>query len=289
MFAPVRAIVSRLHQRGFCDPFGKPTSKVSWTVLDDDQIIRLFDSILRRILNYYGFIDCFSRLTRIQYILPHSAAKALARRHRSKVRTVFSERGNTLRTRLPDGLFVSLEIRHDWKSDTKRFHTGAWGSGLPGDILTMQIRLRTRSKLRSPCVICWSNDKVVMHHVRYIRKMGKSVRGFDRILARSIGSRFRRAMNVIGKPIVANTTGSTCRILPTPQRQHAGGELAGEPCAWKPARAVREGAVAFPRGRGRLLHSVGSGFESRRPQFPQASAAKATTRRAPRPPRSRAA
>ncbi|WP_369123920.1 hypothetical protein [Burkholderia sp. 9775_39] len=44
-------------------------------------------------------------------------------------------------------------------------------------------RLRTRSKLGSSCVICGSDDRVAMHHIRHVRKMGTAVQGFSRLMA----------------------------------------------------------------------------------------------------------
>ena len=52
------------------------------------------------------------------------------------------------------------------------------------DLVTMNVRLRTRSKLGLPCVVCGNPNKVQMHHVRHIRKMDdKEPKGFTRVMA----------------------------------------------------------------------------------------------------------
>jgi hypothetical protein len=52
------------------------------------------------------------------------------------------------------------------------------------DLVRMNVRLRTRSKLGLPCVVCADPEKVQMHHVRHIRKMdGGEPKGFTRVLA----------------------------------------------------------------------------------------------------------
>src|SRR5262249_15702333 len=53
------------------------------------------------------------------------------------------------------------------------------------DLLAWQTGLRTRSKLGFPCLVCGRGDKVQMHHVRHIRKMGsKKPKGFTPVMAR---------------------------------------------------------------------------------------------------------
>jgi hypothetical protein len=48
----------------------------------------------------------------------------------------------------------------------------------------MNVRLRTRSKLGLPCVVCGNPNKVQMHHVRHIRKMDdREPKGFTRVMA----------------------------------------------------------------------------------------------------------
>jgi group II intron reverse transcriptase/maturase len=76
--APTPRLVERLHQKGFCDAQGAPTSQKKWLLLDADQIIRLYNSILRGLLNYYRFVDNFASLSRIQYILRYSQPIRLA-------------------------------------------------------------------------------------------------------------------------------------------------------------------------------------------------------------------
>jgi predicted HNH restriction endonuclease len=48
----------------------------------------------------------------------------------------------------------------------------------------MNVRLRTRSKLGLPCVVCGDPNRVQMHHVRHIRKFEDGApRGFTRVMA----------------------------------------------------------------------------------------------------------
>ena len=53
-----------------------------------------------------------------------------------------------------------------------------------GGRLQTFIKLRTRSKLFSPCCICGETENIEMHHVRHIRKIGEKVKGFTLVMAK---------------------------------------------------------------------------------------------------------
>lgn len=184
MYAPIGDIVKRLHTKGFCDPEGNPTAIKKWIFLDDIQIVEQVGAVWRGICNYYSFVDGFAKLSRIQFILQHAAAKTLAAKHRSSRSKVFSKHGANLRFRVRNEAgevirTVTFPLVKSWKSSPDRFKT----SEVDTNFLERSLRLRTRSKLGSPCVICESGDRVAMHHVKHIRKLGKEVKGFNRVMA----------------------------------------------------------------------------------------------------------
>jgi len=181
--APTTELVERLHQRGFCDADGWPTSQKQWLLLDADQIIRLYNSILRGLLNYYRFVDNFASLSRIQYILRYSLAKTLAQKYRCTTNAIFRRHGYNLRFewQLRDGTRKSVAFAEncDWTVKTDAF------VAYPPDpdLLGWHAHLRTRSKLGFPCLICGEGVDVEMHHVRHIRKMGlRKPRGFQAVM-----------------------------------------------------------------------------------------------------------
>lgn len=181
--APTLKLVERLHQRGFCDANGFPTSQTKWLWLDADQIIGLYNSILRGLLNYYRFVDNFATLSRIQYILRYSLAKTLAHKYRRSMKQIFQKHGRNLRFewQLPNGerKFVRFAENTDWTVKTEAFLTHPSNP----DLLGWHARLRTRSKLGFPCLICGASNNVEMHHVRHIRKMGeRKPKGFQAVM-----------------------------------------------------------------------------------------------------------
>jgi group II intron reverse transcriptase/maturase len=170
--APTLKLVERLHQKGFCDAEGFPTSQKRWVLLDAEQLIRLYNSILHGLLNYYRFVDNFASLHRVQYILRYSLTKTLAHKYRCTMRQIFRRHGRNVRFEwtLPDGRqkAVAFAENTDWTVKTDAFVTHP----ADPDVLAWHTTLRTRSKLGFPCLICGATERVVMHHVRHIRKMG---------------------------------------------------------------------------------------------------------------------
>jgi len=178
--APIEAVVKRLHQKGFCDAKGVPMAKQAWGLLDEDQIVNLYSSVNRGIQRYYRPSDNWTYLRRIQYILKFSLAKTLAAKRKTGVAKVLKG-GN-----------VSVQVKRAGRTKTIAFYSnsdwavnrGAFTEHSEVDLVRMQIRLRTRSKLGRACCICSADQQVAMHHVRHIRKMtNRHAKGFTRVLA----------------------------------------------------------------------------------------------------------
>ena len=182
--APIRKLVRRLHDKGFCDGDGYPQSKRYWVGFEVEHIVNLFSSVNRGLLNYYRFARNFGRMTRIQYILQFSLAKTLAHKLRIPMARVFREHGPELVFQVdrPSGekREVRFALNHDWTVQPDAFMTGE----VTHDPLEVRINSQRRTALRLPCRICGSRDRVQMHHVRHIRKMGEKVQGFTRVLAK---------------------------------------------------------------------------------------------------------
>jgi len=179
--APIGEVLKRLNKKGFCDPQGNPTHKAGWIGLDEVQIVNLYSSINRGIQQYYRPTDNWPELWRIQYILRYSLAKTLALKRKKPITKIMKQRDISVLVRRKDGStkLVTFYRNLDWS--VKR---DAFTDSPQVDLVQMNVRLRTRSKLGWPCCICGSERRVEMHHVRHIRKMdGKGPQGFTRVLA----------------------------------------------------------------------------------------------------------
>jgi len=179
--APMDKLIKRLSQKGFCDGKGNPKHKAGWTVLDEDQIVSLYSSINRGIQEYYRPTDNWPELQRVQYILKYSLAKTLALKKKTSITRVMRGRDISVQVRTKKGQVRNIVFYRNTDWTVKR---DAFKDSPEVDLVTMNVRLRTRSKLGLPCMVCGSPNKVQMHHVRHIRKMDdKEPKGFTRVMA----------------------------------------------------------------------------------------------------------
>jgi hypothetical protein len=77
---------------------------------------------------------------------------------------------------------VSFYNNQDWTKSREAFQRSSVSNV---DQIRMAIRMRTRSKLGRACCICGEAlERIVMHHVRHIRKLSnkREATGFNRIL-----------------------------------------------------------------------------------------------------------
>jgi nicotine oxidoreductase len=179
--APVDKLIKRLSQKGFCDGRGTPKHKAGWTVLDEDQIVSLYSSINRGIQEYYRPADNWPELQRVQYILKYSLAKTLALKRKTPITRVMKGREISVQVRTKKGQVRNIVFYRNTDWTIRR---DAFKDSPEVDLVRMNVRLRTRSKLGLPCMVCGDPNKVQMHHVRHIRKMDdKEPKGFTRVMA----------------------------------------------------------------------------------------------------------
>jgi group II intron reverse transcriptase/maturase len=177
--APLDELIKRLHVKGFCNKKGYPTHKAPWMLLDEDQIVLLYTSINRGLQQFYRPADNWARVQRIQYVLKYSLAKTLAGKKKTKISQIIANKEVRIKTtRKGKEKEISFYQNSDWT--TKR---DAFTESATVDLVRMNVRLRTKSKLGLPCCICGEPQDVQMHHVRHLRKMTeKRAKGFTRIM-----------------------------------------------------------------------------------------------------------
>jgi hypothetical protein len=179
--APMDKLIKRLSQKGFCDGKGTPQHKAGWTVLDEDQIVSLYSSINRGIQEYYRPADNWPELQRVQYILKYSLAKTLALKRKTPITSVMRGRDISVQVRTKNGQVRKAVFYRNTDWTVKR---DAFKDSHEVDLVRMNVRLRTRSNLGLPCVVCGNPNGVQMHHVRHIRKMDdREPGGFTRVMA----------------------------------------------------------------------------------------------------------
>ena len=182
MHAPIRDILTRLQQNGFCTVTGSPRCKLQWVNLTHEDILLRYNATLRGILNYYSFVDNRNSLAVVQYILHRSAAKTLATKYRLRSSAnVFKTFGRqlTAKTEVSD---KTVKETHFWLTPNRershlRFQTGE----VQPPLAEVWNKRLTRSHLGSPCCICGSKESVQMHHLRHVRDNAGTT-GFSKVM-----------------------------------------------------------------------------------------------------------
>jgi group II intron reverse transcriptase/maturase len=178
LHAPIPKLLKKLCENGFCkknkEGIYVPTAVRRVINLNHADILSYYNSIIRGILNYYSFVDNYTRLgALIKLHLLRSCSLTLALkyklRHKAKV---FKKFGSELTC--PD-TSVKIKIPQSFKR-TGQFNINA----KPMDAVIIQRwnKKLTRSNIGKACVICGSIP-AEMHHIRQVsdikqkHKMGK--------------------------------------------------------------------------------------------------------------------
>jgi group II intron reverse transcriptase/maturase len=180
--APMEKLIQRLYQKGFCDKKGRPLHKAAWIQLDEDQIVLLYSSVNRGLQQYYRPTDNWAEMHRVQYILKFSLAKTLAAKRQQPITQVIQGKDISIKVKRAKGQEKTITFYRNTDWSTRR---GAFTDSPEVDLVRMNVRLRTRSKLGCPCVICGETQGIAMHHVRHVRKglTSRNSKGFTRVMA----------------------------------------------------------------------------------------------------------
>lgn len=123
--APVDKIISRLHEKGFCDSKGKPKHKTIWITQQDNQIIDLFNYSIRRVFGFYSGVNNKHALTRISYIFKFSCAMTLAAKHSCSLAKIFGKHGPALKVIYGEkGQKQTCLYQPDLKNKSRIWQTG---------------------------------------------------------------------------------------------------------------------------------------------------------------------
>lgn len=127
---PVKIIIQRLHKRGYIvyeNNRWRPVSKRSYSSLEDEVIVRHFQSVWRGLFNFYSGTTNRSHLQYIHYLLHMSCAMTLAHRHRSSSTKIFKKRGKRLeildQKKDTPKVIAYFPYQTNWKVSNRRWQT----------------------------------------------------------------------------------------------------------------------------------------------------------------------
>lgn len=185
---------------------GRGSRKTDWTVLSDYEIVMRYNYVIRGFINYYGkLVRDFSILNKYIYLLRYSCMHTLANKHKSTLRKVIKTYGKSIIVTQKDN--KSKKVKElkllDYEACKEITSKSLQNKNSDDDFLQVRVNWRTVYRMNRHCVICGSEQNVEMHHVKHVRKMGKTNTGF------------RQVINILNRKQIP-----TCKICH--QRIHAG-------------------------------------------------------------------
>lgn len=178
LLAPMSKIFSKLHSAGFLDLTNKRgIPKFLWLPNEKDDIIKLYNSVIRGYTNYYSFTHNYPRVaSSIEHILRTSCARLLAAKFKiHSVARVIAKYGMNLK----GGDNVGL-IKPSYKTQTWNFKTQ------PSDkikaMYTPHLAPHPLSGLT--CAKCGTDEHIEMHHVRLLSDLNPKLSEIDKLMAK---------------------------------------------------------------------------------------------------------
>lgn len=174
---PLKKIVDHLVEKGIVDRKRITPTRVGRLLpYTMDQIVEYYNKIYRGLANYYSFVDDYSLIQRIHFILKISCALTLASKLKLKTKhKVFQKFGKNLTIQENNKVITSF-TEYELNKNRKRFHDANH------DPLTaLDWYFNTRSGRINPldekvCALCGSREQIEIHHLKHLRKMGKFTR-----------------------------------------------------------------------------------------------------------------
>ena len=148
-----------------------------WRPLSHAQIITLYNGVLRGYLNYYSFVDNYSRLVGfIRWMIYTSCAKLLASKYNLSVVGVLGKFGKNMKD--PKSGRELFEPSYKWR--------GEFSSKSTPLITSLYAKYISRASIESlSCISCGSTDRVEMHHVRMMKDLSPKISEIDRLMVRA--------------------------------------------------------------------------------------------------------
>ena len=182
---PTIDILKRLADRGYCKRtdrnYYKPKHVGFLTAFSDQDIVKHYSAVWRGIKNYFSCSDYISPLNTIKYILKTSCVLTLSAKHRRSAHETYRKHGHSIKisyTNPDNGKTKQTNLDQSSNNEKKKFRINE-----DVDRMKIWLNLRSRSALDQNCKICNSEEQVEMHHVRHIRKIGSTIKGFHKVMA----------------------------------------------------------------------------------------------------------
>jgi group II intron reverse transcriptase/maturase len=173
--APIDRITKKLTSASFIKN-GRSSPKFLWMANSKDQIITLYNSVLRGYLNYYSFVHNYAKMAGWVYMnLKFSCAKLLAAKYTLVSQSkVYKKFGKNLKGSDRIGFMkITYKVKPwDFKTSSKDYIM---------TLFTDKLSTATFDKL--VCSLCGSNYRVEMHHIRQLKDINPKLSKIDALMA----------------------------------------------------------------------------------------------------------
>ena len=167
---PIDRIVEKLIQKGYAKKNGLPTRNGRFINHSLYDMVEHYKMVERGILQYYSLANNYGRVAaRIHYILKYSCALTIASKMKLKtLKRVFNRYGKDINIKDQTGALITHYPTVKYKKPKKFIKLSVFDySNLENFIDRYDNRVRKgRSDLKGPCVLCGSQEKIEIHHVR---------------------------------------------------------------------------------------------------------------------------
>ena len=168
--SPIDLIVQKLIEKGYAKKSGVPTRNGKFTNHTLYDIVEHYKMVERGILQYYSLANNYGRVAaRVHYILKYSCALTIASKMKLKtLKRVFNKYGKDINIKDHTGKKLTHYPTISYKKPKKYSHFQILDyDNLENFIDKYDNRVRRgRGDLKGPCVLCGSQEKIEIHHVR---------------------------------------------------------------------------------------------------------------------------
>jgi len=153
-----------------------PMPKFLWLSLNHDQIIYLYNSVMRGFFNYYSFVDNYSQFVSwFKWVIYTSAAKLLARKFDLSVTKAFRKFGPNLSS----GKFALYDPKQIAQEPKFKID-------ITPVIPNLYSKFKSTASLyKLMCAKCGSDYRVEMHHVRAMKNLNPKISEVDRLMVQA--------------------------------------------------------------------------------------------------------
>lgn len=143
-----------------------PCGNKKFIMMEIIQLMERYEAVLRGFFNYYSFVDNYSNLHHIMYLLKYSLICTVARKLRLNTAKVIRKFGKEFTLYINPEKSKTLAFPTSLKNDPEK---NVFKIADFDPLATTKWKIRTKSSLDSDCILCGEKNRIEMHHTRSLK------------------------------------------------------------------------------------------------------------------------